>query len=68
MQHTYLELAIILSCILIAACCDIRYNILSKRYRHYNDNKHPIGLPTLITIIVLTVGGLSFIGWYTFIR
>lgn len=68
MQHTNLEIAIILGCILIAACYEIRYNILSKRYHHYDYNKHPIGLPTLITIIVLTVGGLSFIGWYTFIR
>lgn len=62
MQHTNLELAIILICILIAACCDI----LSESYRHYDYNKHTVGLPTLITIIVLAVGGLIFIGWRTF--
>lgn len=64
MQQINLDITIILSCILIAAC----YDILSESYRHYTYKKHTIGLPTLITIIVLAVGGLIFIGWNTFIH
>jgi tetrahydromethanopterin S-methyltransferase subunit E len=64
MQQIDLDLAIILGCIFIAAC----YDISSESYRHYTYKKHTIGLPTLITIIVLTVGALTSIGWHTLIH